>query len=103
MAKQKLKPIALPAIPSQPRSQIAQVLKFALQDIDMILAWLDRKEHYRDFLDEIDATQKTMADLQARLEKRFKVQAKEPQPPEDEQTGEPEPSEDGEVLQTMSA
>jgi hypothetical protein len=64
-----LKKIALPAIPKQPRSTIAQVLKFALQDIDAILRWPDRKEHYRPHLNEIGDVKAEMEKLQARLVK----------------------------------
>jgi hypothetical protein len=85
----KPKPISHGPIPAQPHSAIGQVLKFARQDIEAILVWPERQEHYREFMDEIDAIRKAMADLQARLEKRFKVREQEAEVQEaDEQEAE---------------
>jgi hypothetical protein len=86
---------SLPPIPSQPSSQIAQVLKFARQDIEAILRGLGRREHYAEFMESIDELLVHMQGLQGRIEKRsgvFRPEVEQPESPEDEQ-----------ALQTASA
>jgi hypothetical protein len=81
------------SIPALPRSQIAQALKFAVQDIEAILVLPDRREFYGDFLGEIESVVDGMRGLQARLTKSlgsFVPQSEELDSLGDDQGDEPE-------------